>query len=222
MKKLFFTFAMMMIVSLANAQFEPGEWSMQVRVGLGAAKLSNMDKIPTMSSSVESKPIPSFQYGLNVEYQLASMVGLSLGVESTVQGGGWDNFNEDGVKYTDPRIELKYIGVPVVAKIYLTKGLSLNTGVRFGFLTNADVKLRTEGKISNYKTTMDTSIDIKSACEKFDLSIPVGISYEFKSHFVLGACYNIGLKKVNKESFAGEKDNKNELFILTCGYKFKL
>ena len=110
MKKLFFTFAMMMIVSLANAQFEPGEWSMQVRVGLGAAKLSNMDKIPTMSSSVESKPIPSFQYGLNVEYQLASMVGLSLGVESTVQGGGWDNFNEDGVKYTDPRIELKDIG----------------------------------------------------------------------------------------------------------------
>jgi hypothetical protein len=37
---------------------------------------------------------------------------------------------------------------------------------------------------------------------------------------VLDARYQLSLSKLNKES--ANKDNKNSLFMLTCGYKFKL
>ena len=49
---------------------------------------------------------------------------------------------------------------------------------------------------------------------KFDLSIPVGLSYEF-NRITFDARYNIGLTKLIK----GE-DIHNKVFVLTLGYKF--
>jgi hypothetical protein len=52
---------------------------------------------------------------------------------------------------------------------------------------------------------------------KFDLSIPVGISYEYKN-FVLDARYNWGLTKIMD---AGDAFY-NRVFQLTLGYKLNL
>lgn len=41
-------------------------------------------------------------------------------------------------------------------------------------------------------------VDYKDACKKMNISIPIGVSYEF-SDFVIDAHYNLGLTKVNKE-----------------------
>jgi hypothetical protein len=56
----------------------------------------------------------------------------------------------------------------------------------------------------------------------FDLSIPVGMSYEFNNNLVLDARYHIGLSDVNKDADPGEKSVKNSVFLLTLGYKLKL
>jgi hypothetical protein len=64
--------------------------------------------------------------------------------------------------------------------------------------------------------------DFKDTLEKFDLSIPMGISYEFKVPIVIDLRYNLGLTKVNKESVSGVKDYKNNVVSLTVGYKFAL
>ena len=50
----------------------------------------------------------------------------------------------------------------------------------------------------------------------FNLSIPVGLSYEYKS-FVLDVRYNIGVTKIVKD----EKGN-NSTFAITLGYKIPL
>ena len=52
---------------------------------------------------------------------------------------------------------------------------------------------------------------------KFDLSIPVGISYEY-NNIVLDARYNWGLIKV--ENYGDPYYNR--VFQLTLGYKFEL
>jgi hypothetical protein len=57
--------------------------------------------------------------------------------------------------------------------------------------------------------------DIK--VNKFDLSIPVGISYEYKN-VVLDARYNWGLLKVMNVGDAFY----NRVFMLSLGYKFVL
>ena len=64
--------------------------------------------------------------------------------------------------------------------------------------------------------------DCKDEINKFDVSIPVGLSYEFKMPFVIDARFNIGLTKVNKESDPDFKDSRNLSFVISFGYKFKL
>ncbi len=105
-----------------------------------------------------------------------------------------------------------------MAKFYVTKGLSLNAGLQVGFMTKAKIKV--DGQ----------NVDIKSFCNKADFSIPLSIAYEFENGLSFEARYTGGLTNVIKESAikeAGlrydiEKDNKNEVFMLTVGYKFSL
>lgn len=70
-------------------------------------------------------------------------------------------------------------------------------------------KVKSEAKVDVVSVDMD-------GFKSFDLSIPVGLSYEV-SDFVIDARYNWGMTKV-LEGF----DNKNTVFQFTVGYKFAL
>jgi hypothetical protein len=59
--------------------------------------------------------------------------------------------------------------------------------------------------------------DIGYEPKAFNLSIPVGLSYEYQS-FVLDARYNIGVTKLVKDADQG----RNSTFSITIGYKFAL
>jgi opacity protein-like surface antigen len=63
---------------------------------------------------------------------------------------------------------------------------------------------------------------MKDECKKFDLSVPIGVSYQFKVPVTLDLRYNLGVSKVNKESVSGVDDSKNNVISLTVGYKFAL
>ena len=213
---------MMLAVLSANAQYEPGKWAIQIKFGFGAAQLTNMEKIPLSNSTLDNKLIGAKTLGLDVEYQVSKMLGLSIGLSHNWQGSGWEDYSDNGVKYKEPQIDLEYLCLPVIANFYVCKGLALKTGIQVGYLTDADISVRQESSLDGRDLTVTSSLDMKKDCKDIDLSIPVGISYEFRSHFVLDARYNIGLTKVNKESIDGVKDSKNGVFMLTFGYKFDL
>ena len=97
---------------------------------------------------------------------------------------------------------MDYINIPILAQFYPAKGFAIKAGVQPGFLVRASY----DGH------------SFSDACEKFDFSIPVGLSYEYES-FVFDARYNIGLTKTIKG--APEK-TKNSVFQITFGYKFAL
>lgn len=92
------------------------------------------------------------------------------------------------------------MNVPVLANVYVVPGLAVKLGVQPGFMVDKD--------------NMD---DVNT----FDLSIPVGLSYEYKN-VVLDARYNWGVTKINKHSVDGADDNYNSVFQITLGYKFDL
>jgi hypothetical protein len=112
-----------------------------------------------------------------------------------------------------------------MAQYYVIPGLAIKAGIQPGFLVRAKNKYDYE----NGGIAIHTDADIKDACNKVDLSIPVGISYEYKS-FVLDARYNIGLTKVYKDIDAdaaelfgiSNKTCRNSVFQITLGYKFAL
>ncbi|MBQ8989107.1 MAG: PorT family protein, partial [Prevotella sp.] len=163
-----------------------------------------------------------FMAGVDAAYQVNNWFEVAAGVNWAQAGSGWKDtdFNVNGVniKVKDLKIETSYVNVPVTANFYILKGFALKTGVQFGYLTSA--KLKGEATSGNLTQKMDQ--DGKDEFNKFDLSIPVGLSYEFKNHIVLDARYNIGLTKVNKETEEGFKDGRNISFALTVGYKFGL
>ena len=73
-------------------------------------------------------------------------------------------------------------------------------------------------KIDGIGDTPSEDIDYKDALESFDLSIPLGLSYE-TDNVVIDGRYNLGVTKINKE---GDDSYKNSVIQFTIGYKFAL
>ena len=232
--------ALMVVAVSANAQFEPGTFSIQPKLGANISWLSNTPNMPlgefdNKYRELDKSPIAGALVGVEAEYQLANMFSLAAGLNFSMQGSGWSDFDEkisfDG-KISDVKIEIKdnkmnlsYINVPVVANVYLFKGFAIKAGVQVGFLVGANYEVtatyRGDKASQNLSTKFDQSF--KDECKKVDLSIPMGVSYQVPTiPIVIDARYNLGLTKVNKESEEGYKDLKNNVIQLTVGYKFAL
>ena len=228
MKKILMIAAMMVATMTASAQYEQGTFSLQPKIGVTASQLSNLPDLdlPEFSQTLEKTPTGGAMVGVEAEYQALKWLGLSAGVHFSEQGSGWKDqkVKVDGIdsKIKDTKVNTTNILVPVTANFYIVKGLAFRTGVQFGFLTRAELKSTVEAK--DGETTSRTSVEQKCTDEfkKFDISIPIGISYEFNNHIVLDMRWNQGISKVNKESEKGQKDSRNLVLLLSVGYKFKL
>ena len=221
MKKYILTVVVLLMATLSsNAQFKPGTTSLQPKIGIGGANITNLEDIPIgTSTNLDKTTGGAALLGLELEYQFQEKLGLGIGLNYALQGCAWENLRMNGVKYRNPRIETEYVNIPVVINYYLNNGWALKAGVQFGFLTNANFKIRTEEKYMEKDATTDLAVDLKDEFESFDFSIPLGISYESSKHWIFDARYHLGLTKVNK---SGSKDYKNSVFMITAGYKFKL
>ena len=232
MKKLMMIAAMMVATLSVSAQYEPGTWSIMPKIGINVASMTNAESLPiTGATNLDKQPLGGSLVGVEMEYQLTNMFSLSAGLHFSEQGQGWKDFKGtiDGqsMEIRDPKMDLEYFNIPILANIYLYKGLAIKAGVQFGFLTDANMKMTEESKVdlgdgTKRDMTIDTTLGMKDDCKTTDISIPIGISYEFKNHLILDARYNLGLNKINKESVQGEKDTKNSVFSLTIGYKIGL
>ena len=100
-------------------------------------------------------------------------------------------------------MNLDYLNIPILAQYYLAKGFAIKGGLQPAF----NVRHKAGGDADN---TID-------GINSFNLSIPVGLSYEYKS-FVIDARYNIGLTKIIKDAEQG----RNSTFAITLGYKIPL
>lgn len=176
----------------AYAQHEVGSITIQPKVGMNIASLTKADGADSRIG---------LAVGAEAEYQIEDRISLSAGLLYSMQGA---TASEDGV---DETIKLDYINIPILANIYVTKGLALKVGVQPGF--NVTHKYKVE------KGSASASDDIDGV-KSFDFSIPVGASYEF-SNLVLDARYNWGLTKVFKDA-----NSKNSVFQITLGYKFNM
>ena len=195
MKKLMMIAAMMLMSMGAFAQNEVGQFTLKPMVGMTLPNITNYD----------GKIKVGFAAGVEAEYGITETFGVSAGVLYSMQGCK----NKD---VSDYKTTLDYINIPILANAYLFKGFAVKVGVQPGFLVNA------KEKYSNGGITVDG--DIKDACNKVDLSIPIGVSYEYAS-FVFDARYNWGLTNTWKDD-ARDKKSHNSVFMFSVGYKFAL
>lgn len=195
--------AMMATVSV-NAQTEAGQFYLKPMVGGTLAKLTGTDAAKFKLGLVG---------GAEVGYQIADPFAITAGVLASMQGAKYkdDKYSRDG------KATLTYLNIPILANLYIVKGLAIKAGVQPGFLLSAKSKGEELVDGQWYKFDESGTEDM----EKFDFSIPVGLSYEF-SNFIIDARYNIGLTNVSKTAKALDTSIKNSVFMLTVGYKIHL
>lgn len=190
--------ALITIVAQAqNTQRETGTFTLQPMLGASFGYLSgDWNSEPRE----KKKLIAGVVVGVEGEYYATKWLGISAGMNYAMQGWRLD-YPERSVL-----TRLNYLNFPVMANIYVVKGLSLKTGAQFGWLLNAKDRVD------------DVNIDIKDDCNGFCFAIPLGLAYEF-DNFVFNARYNFALSNViNKVN----ERKRSQLIQLTFGYKFSL
>ena len=233
MKKIIMMAVAAFMATAANAQFEKGTWSLQPFLGGSISSITNVGSFD-IDDGIELKKRTRVGYiiGGEAEYQFAKKFSVAAGINYTTQGCGWKDIDYfDGgakIKIKNQSDILGYIKIPIVANYYIFKGFAVKAGVQFGFMVSSKFFAHGEADYDLFgdgvKRAVDLygTVDMKDQYKKFDFSIPVGVSYQFKTPIVIDARYQIGLTKLNKYSYDGIKDSKNSVFTLTVGYKFAL
>ncbi|MCO6162619.1 porin family protein [Flavobacterium sp. NRK F7] len=117
-------------------------------------------------------------------------------------------YSTQGTKYDgtgDPSLHLDYLNIPVMAKFFVTEGLSLEAGPQVGFLLSA--KLKTDAGDADFKEYVNST----------DFGLNFGVGYDVTDNISLGVRYGFGVSDVNKE---GNNSIKNSNFSFALGYKF--
>ena len=205
MKKIMLMAVAAMMATMSNAQgldneHEQGETTVQIRVGGTLSNLSGLE---------DTKSKLNITYGVEFEHFLADQFSLAGGVLFTDQGTKLEN------QVDNMKVNIYYAAFPITANYYILPGLAIKAGVQPAYRVKS--RIEQGGTKIDYDRFVEVYFnnDKEVQMNKFDLSIPVGLSYEIKG-FTLDARYNFGLTKV----FSGLDDAvRNRAIIVTLGYK---
>ena len=198
MKKTFvMAVAAMMATVSATAQHREGDNTIQPRVGISMSTLTNWD---------DAKMKVNLAYGVEFEHFFTEDFSAAAGLLFTNQGAKLEN---------DVKMHLYYAAFPITANYYVLPGLAVKAGVQPAY--------RVKSQVKNSDVTVDFDrfmeglfIGNDLSMPKFELAIPMGLSYEYNG-ITLDARYNFGLTKL----ITGIDDAiYQRVIVVTLGFKF--
>jgi hypothetical protein len=198
--------ALIAITLSAQAQHEEGDVTIQPKVGITISNITDGDK-----SKV------NLAYGVEFERFFTDQFSASLGIMFTNQGCKWNIYSLDGADNVsdDMKLDIYYGTLPIMANYYVLPGLALKAGIQPAFRVKARIEFN--GEKMDFDNAIDAIFDGNdNKMRTFDLSIPVGLSYEFK-RVTFDARYNFGVTKLISNT---DESIYNKVFIMTLGYKF--
>lgn len=114
---------------------------------------------------------PAFHLGFALELGISNNFSIQPELMYSEQG------NSLSLKYD-------YLNLPIMAKYYLSEGLSLELGPQLGVLLSAKSEFN-DAESENVKKT--------------DFGVNIGLGYKIGNSFNIGTRYNIGLSNIKKE-----------------------
>ena len=119
----------------------------------------------------------------------------------SMQGAKWEEYSLSG------RTNLLYINIPLVIRYQTESGFFGEAGIQPGLLLSAKDK---------YEDVTESYMDHMNA---LDISIPLGVGYEFKNNFGIGFRVIPGINDITKDE---DDTDRNLVFALRGTYKLKL
>lgn len=162
--------------------------------------------VSTVTKTTYAKVRARANFGVMAGYTINDLIGLQAEALYSLQGYQMTNSPE---KYS-----YNYIKIPVLAKLYLIGGLNIEAGVSFNWLVRAQSK---EVHVTNESGTVVTSQDLLGSSRPFDLSIPVGLNYQFSKLFDIGVRYDISTVRIPDER---QNHAKNGNWSINLGLRF--
>ena len=232
MKRIIFLMIFVAATATTFAQGEEGTFSIIPRIGVSIANISSYKATyNTNGDTHKSRNKVGFMGGVDLEYMATENMSITVGGYYSMQGA---RFPDMQITDKDNKItgrgryhtDLQYINVPVMFSYYVAPGLALKAGCQMGFLLRGNTKyedtpitVAEDGK-KTYGEMVAHNDKVTSDYKRFDVSIPVGVSYEYMN-VILDARYNIGLYNISDNSLNIFK-NHNNFFTVSVGYRFQL
>jgi hypothetical protein len=222
MKKLFLT-VFSLIAFIASAQ----DFSFGIKAGANFAAIGKSDEplfdpadafdVPELnfvsSSGGDNGGLTAIYFGVYAEIPVSEVFSIQPELLYSRQGGTQDGslvFQEGNVNY-ESTFNLSYLTVPVMAKFYVAKGLSLEAGPQIGFLLKSEVDI----EVNNALLASSTTEDVKDFTKSTDFAFNIGAGYQLNSGLNFNLRYNIGLTDAYEDI-----DAKNSVFQVGVGYTF--
>jgi opacity protein-like surface antigen len=200
MKKGFLVIALALFgATAAQAQ---QDWGFGVKGGVNFANITGND-------FGDPDGRTSFYAGVVGELPIVdNLFSIQPEVMYSAQGYDLARNNQNNVFDVGNNVEYKvdYINVPILAKIYLVEGLSVQAGPSFNFKVNEQI---------DYKPT-SSSGDIKQDNAKdFEVGGAAGLEYKLNNGLFVQGRYNYGFTNVFDQG-----DAHNSVFQAGLGYMF--
>ncbi len=149
----------------------------------------------------------SFHVGVLAEMPITDM--FSVQAEALYSGQGFD-LDFEGPDNDNAEVQLDYINVPVLAKFYLTKGLSIEAGPQFSFLVNEEFDFNPNSD--------DGDIDLEDTpfeAEEFEFGMAAGLTFQTDMGLFASGRYTRGFTDIYNDA-----NIQNSVFQISVGYKF--
>ncbi|MGL4852959.1 MAG: porin family protein [Phocaeicola sp.] len=189
MRKLTLLVALVASFAMASAQ----DLKFGIKAGVNAASV-----VGSHIHNADAKA--GFVIGSFVEKKMTDRFGLSAELLYSNQGYKKDII--EGKSVVEATATYHYLNFPLLANVYLTRGLSIKAGLQPGFNLSSSVK------------TGSVRVDSDNT-NVFDLSVPVGLAYQFDMGLLFDIRYNIGLTHAVEHAKI-----RNSVFQFTAGWRF--
>ena len=202
MRKLFALLLLWLPVLQLSAWREPGTTTIYPRVGFNLSKFGG-DKIYTgintfdgVAGTIPARFKVGFTMGVEAQHQFSNALAGSIGLLYSQQGTAFK-------KTSDIEFDFKMKENNLIVPVMLVATTKYNIDLKLG--------LQPEFRVSKA---------FDKVLNKVSLSIPVGISYEYRN-VVLDLRYNIGVSHVYKEQSSYDA-SRGQTVMLTLGYGIDL
>lgn len=180
-------------------------------VKFGAKAGVNFATIGGDSENVDSRT--SFHLGGVAEIVISDKFSVQPELLFSSQGAK-SEYSEDlgelGSFKVEENLKLNYLNLPIIAKYYVTDGLSIEAGPQLGFLLSADYDVEVDGESDEQ--------DVKDNFKSIDFGAGFGLGYKLENGLNFNLRYNLGLSNISDTD--GDFSIQNNVFQISVGYMF--